>query len=470
MATIGSLEAFNNDNETWTEYVERMGHFFDANEITDTKKQKAILLSSVGAKTYKLIKTLLAPVKPGEKTFAELVKLVQEHECPKPSPIVQRFKFNSRKQVEGEAVSEYVADLRRIAEFCDYGDKLEEMLRDRIVCGIGDIRTQRRLLSQADLDFKTALKTAQAMETAAKHSQDLQQAVKTNVGENVNKLAPAPRNFKKPYNFNELRGRCYRCGAREHRAHECKHSETVCYNCNMKGHMSSVCQKPRQQGKSGNQSNSWEMKQSNKPGHRTNELGADNPQETESHESGTLENMSVQYDLYQINKQTVEPWRTQVLVEGQEITMEIDTGAAVTIMSKADFNKYWPDGNLVLQDTNAFLRTYTGERVEVYGQCDVRVKGREKEAVLPLLVIPGKHATLLGRNWLSHIPIDWGPLKEVIYGSAGDAMGKHPEVFAEGLGQIKGFKAKIYLKEETTPRFLRRDLYLFQSKIGLRKS
>ncbi|KAJ8033913.1 hypothetical protein HOLleu_24295 [Holothuria leucospilota] len=115
-----------------------MEHFFDANEIAENEKRKAVLLSSVGPKTYKLMKTLLSPATPRDKTFTELVKLVKEHECPKPSPIVQRFKFNSRKQKESETVAEFVADLRRIAEYCEYGDKLEEMLRDCIVCGVKD--------------------------------------------------------------------------------------------------------------------------------------------------------------------------------------------------------------------------------------------------------------------------------------------------------------------------------------------
>ena len=87
-ATIGSLEPFDNGRESWTEYVERMEFFFVANDIQEAKK-KAVLLSVVGAKTFKLIKTLLAPQKPSDKSFEQLVQLVKDHECPTPSPIVQ---------------------------------------------------------------------------------------------------------------------------------------------------------------------------------------------------------------------------------------------------------------------------------------------------------------------------------------------------------------------------------------------
>ena len=83
------------------------------------------------------------PGKPSDKTFKEIVELVQNHENPKPSAIVQRFKFNTRFRKPGESISSYVAELRNISEHCDFQNTLEEMLRDRLVCGINDEQIQR---------------------------------------------------------------------------------------------------------------------------------------------------------------------------------------------------------------------------------------------------------------------------------------------------------------------------------------
>ena len=52
---------------------------------------------------------------------------------------------------------------------------LDEMLRDRLVCGIADSRVQCRLLAEPDLTLKTALELAQAHEMAEKGTQQLQQ-------------------------------------------------------------------------------------------------------------------------------------------------------------------------------------------------------------------------------------------------------------------------------------------------------
>ena len=52
------------------------------------KKKRTILLSVVGASTYQLIRNLVAPAKPTEKAFDDLVRLVQEHYQPNRSVIV----------------------------------------------------------------------------------------------------------------------------------------------------------------------------------------------------------------------------------------------------------------------------------------------------------------------------------------------------------------------------------------------
>ena len=131
-----------------------MDQYFLANDVTDAAKKRAILLSVVGDKTYKLIRDLVAPKKPTEKSYKELVELLTTHLEPKPSVIIERFKFNSRFRHEGETAAQYLAELWNLARYCEYGQNLDEMLRDRLVCGIKDGKIQRRLLSEKELTLK----------------------------------------------------------------------------------------------------------------------------------------------------------------------------------------------------------------------------------------------------------------------------------------------------------------------------
>ena len=100
MATVhGSVGEFSGVAEEWPPYIERMEFYFAANDVEDEGKKCAILLSCCGSATYSLIRNLVAPGKPSETTFKNIVEKVQTHFNPRPSPIVQRFKFNSRSQL-----------------------------------------------------------------------------------------------------------------------------------------------------------------------------------------------------------------------------------------------------------------------------------------------------------------------------------------------------------------------------------
>ena len=118
---LGRVEAFKEMAETWEYNTERLGHYFEANGIGDESagdklKRRAILLSVRGSKVSKLMCDLLAPVKPGEKSYQDLVQLIQDNLALKPSEIVQRFKFNNRFRNEGESVADFVAALRNLAD------------------------------------------------------------------------------------------------------------------------------------------------------------------------------------------------------------------------------------------------------------------------------------------------------------------------------------------------------------------
>ena len=150
----GVISPFDGNAEEWIDYAERLENYFVANDITDIAKRRAILLNGVGPSTYRLIKTLCLPGSPKDFKFEELVKRVRVHFNPKPSVIVKRFEFNTRKQRSDESVSDFV---RKITEYCEYGDKLNDMLRDRFVCGIFDKRVQRRFLQEATLTYERVL-------------------------------------------------------------------------------------------------------------------------------------------------------------------------------------------------------------------------------------------------------------------------------------------------------------------------
>ena len=113
-AQIGQIEPFDIGSDDCEVYAERVDQFLLANGIEDDKRKVAVLVTVIGQKAYALLRNLLAPTKPHERKYAELVEEMKNHL--KPLTIAERFKFNRRKQHEGETIAQYLAELRKLAE------------------------------------------------------------------------------------------------------------------------------------------------------------------------------------------------------------------------------------------------------------------------------------------------------------------------------------------------------------------
>ena len=81
-----SFERFDGDGADWENYFERFDLFKVAQEIA-IEKAVPLLLSSTGRKTYELLKGLMAPAKPKEKTLAEINKILQNYFVPASEPL-----------------------------------------------------------------------------------------------------------------------------------------------------------------------------------------------------------------------------------------------------------------------------------------------------------------------------------------------------------------------------------------------
>ncbi|KAI7790217.1 hypothetical protein IRJ41_003016 [Triplophysa rosa] len=139
MAQIGRLDEYKPEDEAWSAYIERVELFMIANDVDDAK-QVATLLIAVEASTYGLLRNLVQPAEPKDKTFRETVDILQAHYEPKPLVIAERFRFQRCVQKPHETVSQYVAEFKRCASKCNFG-----------------ATRQRRLLLDDTLTFARAL-------------------------------------------------------------------------------------------------------------------------------------------------------------------------------------------------------------------------------------------------------------------------------------------------------------------------
>ena len=118
----------------------------------------------------------MSPDKPATKTYSELVRKLRDHFVPKPTETTRRFKFHSRYHRTGESIADFVSELWMLAELCNFGSYLDNMLRDLLFCGVADERIQHHLLLEGTLTFEKAYSIAVSQEMASRDATVFKQA------------------------------------------------------------------------------------------------------------------------------------------------------------------------------------------------------------------------------------------------------------------------------------------------------
>ena len=138
--------------------------------------------------------------------------------------------------------------------------------------------------------------------------------------------------------------------------------------------------------------------------------------------------------------------------------MEIDTGASVSIISELQQKRIFPEATIA--ETKLRLQTYTGETMRVIGQMEAKVRyGEQENNNMLLYVVAGNGPTLLGRNWLEQIQLDWNTIRQVNAKQPArdleSLLQEYNEVFTEELGTIRPFTAKSHIRSDVPPKFCR---------------
>ena len=100
--------------------------------------------------------------------------------------------------------------------------------------------------------------------------------------------------------------------------------------------------------------------------------------------------------------------RIELTVNGAILSMEVDTGASVSLISENTYHSTWlAKKRLPLKPSDARLYTYSGELTQVLGTFSVTVCYKDQVKQLSLLVVPTDGPSLFGRVWLHAITLDW---------------------------------------------------------------
>lgn len=275
-----------------------------------TEKDDAIkiatLLHVLGEEVQDLYFTLEVPAADAKKYDSVLAHL-DSYFLPQTNQSVERHRFNNRVQEENESFDAFIMALRRLSTNCGYEAIRDDLIKDRIVCGVRDTRIKDRLLREPKLTLTKAVQICKAAEQTQvlmkaidndeavhavrrtyrqeerrdtfgklengtrqphqpfrrgtefgeKYTSDQLTEVRSQHGEDNwhNGLQKQPSSEAISHKQYSKEGRpmydkkwvnsCYRCG-RNHFYSQCPALNVVCYNCNKRGHFSRMCRSQSQ--------------------------------------------------------------------------------------------------------------------------------------------------------------------------------------------------------------------------------
>ena len=116
-----------------------------------------------------------------------------------------------------------------------------------------------------------------------------------------------------------------------------------------------------------------------------------------------------------------------------------------------------------MKESTVVLCSYANQIIKVLEELDVTVVYGDQKKSLSLLVVAGKGPSLLGRDWLRQIRLNWNELYRIDGKPAptlNQILDKHHEVFKDELGLVRGVAVKIHVEPDVKPWFFRPHQYL----------
>ncbi|XP_065089187.1 uncharacterized protein LOC135710514 [Ochlerotatus camptorhynchus] len=163
---VGIIPEYDGDTDDWSIYQEILEEYFKANGVPDRNKV-SVLISVIGADTYRLLRDLCHPDSPKDKSYVELCAMLAKQFLPEITIFRERSKFYRAEQQRGEDVKTWYARLKNLSVNCKFGEHLEPLLLDKFIVGLVSGPVQDRLCEESEkLTLKEALDLAANRESA----------------------------------------------------------------------------------------------------------------------------------------------------------------------------------------------------------------------------------------------------------------------------------------------------------------
>ena len=461
------FDRFDPDKELWACYLMRCEFHFETHDITEERKKKAALCSWLSPEIFALLQNMLS-VEVTAATYDDVKAAIKLHYTKNRNFLAARLDFYNMTQKDGQMIADFLIELRKKAKDCEFEEHccrkcLDNALRDRLVMVCRHTFIQQAILKETDVSLDAVLRCAKTAELLSEELNKMSgQSTST---QDVHAVRHAQSSHQGQRSSEVRRGSdrrtwhtprpCSRCGSSAHQPNDCPYLDSICYNCNKKGHISSACR---------SKDGTSVAKRSNDKRPKTQAKWRGKPFRNVDHATCSTGNGTV--DILTTTHLVAKP-QISLQIAGTDVTFEVDTGASMSLVGE----DVWQNiGSPALKTSNIRLFGYGKKVIPVKGLCDVPVSYDGETQTLPLIVTNKVGKSLFALDWIHAFKLDLNVLvhgeKPAATSIAADcnqvgeddhalqkAIEQFPAVFAPGLGHCTLVKAHLTLKEDATPKF-----------------
>ena len=295
----------------------------------------------------------------------DILKAMENYCNPRKNTVFERYKFYNMKQVPGVKIDEYITSLKVQAKLCEFKDQLDDMIRDRIVCGIADITMTERLLREPcdKLTLNRAIELCRASESS-------KEQIKEFKSERVDAITTPDamdykRNPKKRFDVKKTQNTydCRNCGIK-HAYRDCPAYRHKCRLCNKQHHFETLC----------------------KSNTKVRELKADDEQS-----NFLVGKMST--DTHFHDNYNHKPWYVVLYVNNiYNCSFKLDTGAETNVIDIFTLKKI--DPTISIQKSAITLTAFGGSKITTLGFIYLKLLGHK----IKFFVVKHETESILGLN------------------------------------------------------------------------
>lgn len=436
-----------NAGTRWRKWLGRFENMLIGMNITNDKRQRALLLHYAGERVYDIYEAEKAE---SEDTYKATKEVLIKYFEPKRNVQMDIYTFRNCKQKDEQSLDEFVTELRQLAKTCAFVNTDGEIL-SQVIQHCKSTRFRKRALREPDKSLAEILEIGRSLELIDQQAAKMERETVNKIGtDRSNKRSTATGPFKTatsntqsqhadthaPSSRNQSK-MCINCGGEYPHQHDCPARGKICNYCKKPNHFKNMCFKLKKRNEfvrnleKQDKSNSAKCEESDSESSGDEYLYGLNEQNEQQNE---------EHFVSVVGKQTP---KVTIKVNNIDCELMIDTGATVNIL---DENTYQQLGKPKLSKHGIkHLHPYGGgPPLEIKGRCELVVESSKKMQCHSFYVVSGSYGALLGYSTAVELNLI------SIVNRVSDPSVKYPNL-KKGIGKLKDITVKLHIDESVKP-------------------